>query len=130
MKINIILEKKEKEFSSHMMYDPNSDKKENAKKEEDHERLAEKGFIHIDPEVLRGILKDEEGAAGIDSFLDSEDIEADEEEIRDALDAMDDVGQHEEGDYVLADDKQIVNMSIKEIVQQEVHFVLEKRKKQ
>ena len=41
------------------------------------------------------------------------------------LDAMDDVGQHEDGDYILADDKQII---IK-IIQEEIRFVLEKRKK-
>ena len=33
MKINIILEKKEKDFTPHMMFDPNSDDKKEAEKE-------------------------------------------------------------------------------------------------
>lgn len=119
--IEIIIE----EFESHTMYDPDSDKKKEAKSEEDHEEYAEKGYIHIDPEALRGILKDEGGAAGLDPFLDSDDIEADEDEIKDALEAMGDVGQHEDGDYILADDKEII---IK-IIEEEVKFVLEKKKK-
>ena len=41
---------------------------------------------------------------------------------------MEDVGLHEDGDYILADDKQI-KISIEEIIQQEIRFVLEKRKK-
>jgi len=107
------------------MYDPNSDDIIDAEKEEEHSDAGEDGYIHIDPEILRDILKDEGGAAGIDPFVDSEDIDADEEEIRDALDAMDDVGEHEEGDYVLADEEQIITIMVKEAVR----FVLEKRKK-
>tara|TARA_B100000282_G_scaffold130545_1_gene93590 strand:- start:183 stop:779 length:597 start_codon:yes stop_codon:yes gene_type:complete len=119
------LQKEEKEFQDHKMYDPNSDDVLNAQSEEEHETAAEDGYIHIDPEVIRDILRDEGGAAGIDPFLDSEDIDADEDEIRDALEAMDDVGEHEEGDYILADDKEI----IVKIVKEAVRFVLEKRKK-
>ncbi len=108
-----------------MMYDPNSSDKVDTKTEEEHEKYGKKGYIHINPEVLRDILKDEGGAAGMDPFLDSEDIEVDENEIKDALEAMDDVGQHEEGDYILADDKEVVIKAI----QEEINFVLEKRKK-
>ena len=118
-------DKKNKNFKSHMMYDPNSSDKINAKTKEEHEKYNKKGYIHIDPEVLRDILKDEGGAAGMDPFLDSDDIDADEDEIKDALEAMDDVGEHEEGDYILADDKEVIIKIIKE----EVKFVLEKRKK-
>jgi len=125
MKIKLILEKKEKDFKSHKMYDPNSDEVIDAEKESDHEEYAEKDYIHIDPEVLRDILKDEGGAAGVDPFLDSDDVDADEDEIKSALDAMDDVGEHEDGDYILGDDEQIL---IK-IIQEEIYFVLEKRKK-
>jgi len=119
--IKIIIE----EFKSHMMYDPNSKDKIKADSEDDHNEYAEKGYIHIDPETLRDILKDEGGAAGIKPFLDSDNINAEEKEIRAALDAMDDVGEHEEGDYILADDKQVLIQIIKE----ELKIVLEKRKK-
>lgn len=125
MNIKIIKKILKEEFKSHKMYDPNSDDVIDAKSEEDHEEYAEKGYIHIDPEELRDILKDEGGAAGLDPFLDSPDIEAEAQEIQDALEAMDDVGQHEEGDYILADDKEII---IK-IINEEIKFVLEKRKK-
>ena len=124
MKIKITI-KEEKEFKSHKMYDPDSDDVVDAETEEEHNDAGADGYIHIDPEVLRDILKDEGGAAGIDPFLDSDDIDADEDEIRDALEAMDDVGEHEEGDYILADDEQVI---IK-IIQEEVRFVLEKLKK-
>ena len=124
MKINIILEKKEKDFTPHMMFDPNSDDKKEAEKVEDHEEMVEKGYTHVDPEELRKVLKDEGGASGMDPFLEAlPDI--DEEEIKKILDAMEDVGQHEDGDYILADDKQII---IK-IIQEEIRFVLEKKKK-
>ena len=119
--IKIILE----EFESHTMYDPNSDKKIKAKTKKDHEEFDDKGYIHLDPDILRDILKDEGGAAGIDPFLDSDKLDADQEEIEDALDSMDDVGQHEEGDYILADDKEII---IK-IIEEEIKFVLEKKKR-
>ena len=114
------------EFKSHMMYDPESDKKTKAKSEEDHEEYAEKGYIHIDPEILRDILKDEGGASGMDPFLDSDDLDADEEEIEDALEVMPDVGKHEEGDWILADDEEI----IVKIIEEELKIFLdEKRKK-
>jgi len=124
MKINIILEKKEKDFTPHMMFDPNSDDKKKAEKAEDHEEMAERGYTHVDPEELRKVLKDEGGASGMDPFLEAL-PDSDEEGIKKTLDAMEDVGQHEDGDYILADDKQII---IK-IIQEEIRFVLEKRKK-
>tara|TARA_B100001094_G_C18030381_1_gene719821 strand:+ start:376 stop:855 length:480 start_codon:yes stop_codon:yes gene_type:complete len=121
--MNIIIEKKE--FVPHMMYDPNSEKKEKTEKEEDHDRLGKKGYIHIDPQILRKILRDEGGAAGMKPFLDSDAVNAEEEEIKAALDSMNDVGQHEDGDYILADDKEVLIKIIKE----ELKIVLEKRKK-
>lgn len=130
MKIKITI-KEEKDFKSHKMYDPNSDDVIDAESEEDHDEYAEKGYIHIDPEVIRDILKDEGGAAGMDPFLDSDDIDADEEEIRDALAAMDDVGEHEFGDYILQDDEtsETEDKILIRIIQEEIKFVLEKRKK-
>jgi len=71
MKINIILEKKEKDFTPHMMFDPNSDDKKEAERAEDHEEMAERGYTHVDPEELRKVLKDEGGASGMDPFLDA-----------------------------------------------------------
>lgn len=124
MKINIILEKKEKDFTPHIMFDPNSDDKKKAEKAEDHEEMGEKGYTHVDPEALRKVLKDEGGASGMDPFLKAL-PDSSEEEIKKTLDAMDDVGQHEDGDYILDDDKEI----IVNIVKEEIRFVLEKRKK-
>ena len=118
-----LLLESEDSFEPHMMYDPNSDKKEMTKKKEDHERLGKKGYIHIDPEELRKVLRDEGGASGMDPFLKA--VKADEKAIKSALDAMDDVGQHEDGDYILADDKEI----LVKIIEEEIKFVLEKRKK-
>ncbi len=129
MKISILKEKKD--FKSHKMYDPNSDDVIDAGSEEDHNEYAEKGYIHIDPEIIRDILKDEGGAAGMDPFLDSDEIDADESEIRDALEAMEDVGEHEFGDYILQDDEtsKTEDKIIIKIIQEEIKFVLEKRKK-
>jgi len=118
-------EEKQNSFKTHKMYDPNSDDVIDAETEEDHDEAGGDGYIHVDPETLRDILKDEGGAAGIDPFLDSDDIDADEGEIRDALEAMDDVGEHEDGDYILADDKEI----IVKIVKEAIRFILEKKKK-
>jgi hypothetical protein len=123
MKINLILEKKEKEFKSHMMFDPNSDDKKKAEKPEDHEEMVEKGYTHIDPEELRKVLKDEGGASGMDPFLKAL-PDSNKEEIKKTLDAMEDVGEHEEGDYILSDDKQII---IK-IIEEEMHLVIKKLK--
>tara|TARA_B100000085_G_scaffold283356_2_gene313858 strand:- start:908 stop:1456 length:549 start_codon:yes stop_codon:yes gene_type:complete len=127
MKIKIIINE-EKDFKPHKMYDPKNKDKDykgvDTKTKKDHEDYAKKGFIHIKPEELRQILRDEGGAAGIDPFkLKFGDDK--EKEIKDALEKMPDVGQHEDGDYVLADDKEII---IK-IIQEEIKFVLERRKK-
>ena len=113
------------DFKPHMMYDPNSNKKEMTKKKEDHERLGKQGYIHIDPEAIRKVLKDEGGASGMDPFLKA--LDASEESIKAALEAMNDVGQHVDGDYILADDKEV---NIEEIIREEIRFVLEKRKKE
>ena len=125
MNKRIIIQLLKEEFKSHKMYDPNSEDVIDAESEEDHDEYAEKGYIHIDPEALRDILRDEGGAAGLDPFLDSPDIEAEPQEIQDALEAMEDVGQHEEGDYILGDDKEIII----NIINEEIKFVLEKRKR-
>ena len=43
--------KKNEKFKPHMMYDPKTGKGEMAKKEEDHIRLAKKGYVHDKPKM-------------------------------------------------------------------------------
>lgn len=104
------------EFEPHMMYDPKTGKSEKTNKEEDHHRLAKKGYTHVDPKQLEKILRDEGGASGMDPFLKAigKDME---EEIIKTLDAMPNVGQHKDKDYILQDDENIMvqkeNLSLK-----------------
>ena len=101
------LRESEGEFKPHMMYDPKSDKKEKANKVEDHERLAKKGYTHIDPDEIRKIIgKPQGGAAGMDPFLEEFGKEMKDEIIK-TLEAMPDIGQHENGDYIMSDNKEI-----------------------
>ena len=105
-KKNESLNESEGEFKPHMMYDPKTGKSEKTNKVEDHERLAKKGYVHVDPDVLRKVLKDEGGASGMDPFVKVVG-KGMEDEIKKALDAMPDVGQHKDKDYILDDKKQI-----------------------
>ena len=106
-KKNESLNESEGEFKPHMMYDPKSDKKEKANKVEDHERLAKKGYTHIDPDEIRKIIGDGEGgAAGLPPFLEKFGKEMKDEIIK-TLEAMPDIGKHKNGDYVMKDGKQI-----------------------
>jgi hypothetical protein len=54
---------------------------------------------------IRRALRDEGGAAGMDAL--AEHTEASEEDIKSAMREMDDVGLHEDGDYILHDGKEI-----------------------
>ena len=54
---------------------------------------------------IRKALRDEGGAAGMDAL--KKHTEASAEEIRKAIAIMDDVGRHEDGDYILDDKKHI-----------------------
>jgi len=94
------------EFKPHDMYDPKTGKKEKTKVKKDHERLAKKGYVHVDPKEIEKILNDEGGAAGLDPFLDGIGKGL-EDEILKALGEMPDVGKHESGDYILDDDEEI-----------------------
>ena len=106
-KKNESLNESKDEFKPHMMYDPKSDKKEKANKVEDHERLAKKGYTHVDPaEIIKIIGKGEGGAAGLPAFVKKFGKEMKDEIIK-TLEAMPDIGQHENGDYVMSDKKQI-----------------------
>jgi len=100
------LSESEGDFKPHMMYDPKSKKSEMTKKKEDHERLAKKGYTHVDPAALRKVLKDEGGASGMDPFVKAIG-KGMEDEIKKTLDAMPDVGQHKDKDYILDDNKEI-----------------------
>ena len=95
------------EFKPHMMYDPKTGKSEKANKEEDHHRLAKKGYTHIDPEKVRDVIGDGEGgASGPDPLLKKFGKEM-EDEIMKTLNDMPDVGQHKDGDYILDDGEEI-----------------------
>ena len=114
------------DFKPHMMYCPRSGKSEMAKTKEDHLRLKKKGFVHVDPDDLRDVLKDEGGASGMDPFIKATD--ADEKEIKQALKMMPDVGQHEDKDYILDDDKQIKVVKKKKSVKESIIKVLTEKK--
>jgi len=100
------------EFSTHDMYDPKTGKKYVAKVEADHNRMAKKGYVHLDPKKIEKILRDEGGAAGMDPFLKEfgKDME---DEVKKALKAMPSVAQHEDGDYILDDDKNVNFQEVK-----------------
>jgi len=61
--------------------------------------------MELAPENLEKILRDEGGASGMDPFIDA--INATEQEIKKTLDDMKNVGQHEDGDYILEDGEEI-----------------------
>lgn len=94
------------EFEKHDMFDPKTGQKYVANVEQDHNDMAEKGYTHIDPKKIEQILKDEGGAAGMDPFL-KEFGEEMEEEILKTLKGMPKVAQHEDGDYILDDNKEV-----------------------
>ena len=92
-----------------------------AETKERHLELADKGYTHVDPEKLRGIINKEGGAAGLDAIVDQAD--ASEEEVKKTLDAMDDVATHKEGDLVI-DDGDEVEISEGEICDAGIQYVL------
>ena len=93
------------EFGSHMMYDPKSGDAKQAKTEDEHNKLAAKGYVHVDPEKIRKALEAEGGAAGTDAVVDRTD--SNEKEVKKAMDAMPDVAKHKKGDYIIDDDESI-----------------------
>ena len=94
------------EFEKHDMFDPKTGEKHSANVEQDHKDMAKKGFVHVDPKKIEKILRDEGGAAGMDPFL-KEFGENMKDDILKALEGMPNVGQHEDGDYILSDDKEV-----------------------
>jgi len=96
----------EEEFQKHDMYDPETGEKHKANVEDDHTDMAGKGFVHVDTKKIEKILRDEGGAAGLDPFL-KEFGEEQKKEIEKALEEMPSVAKHENGDYILDDDKDV-----------------------
>lgn len=94
------------EFEKHDMFDPKTGEKHVANVEQDHKDMAKKGFVHVDPKKIEKVLRDEGGAAGLDPFL-KELGDNMEDEILKALEAMPNVAQHEDGDYILSDDEEV-----------------------
>lgn len=96
----------EEEFQKHDMYDPETGKKYDADVEQDHTDMAKKGYTHVDPKKIEKILRDEGGAAGMDPFL-KEFGKEQEKDILKTLEDMPSVKKHENGDYILDDDKEV-----------------------
>ena len=98
-------EEMNEEFEAHDMYDPETGDKKRANKEEDHNELAKKGYTHVDPDKLEDILSDEGGASGLDPLVKGTD--SSDEEVEKTLSGMDDVGKHEDGDYIMDDGEEV-----------------------
>jgi hypothetical protein len=98
-------EEMNEEFEAHDMYDPKTGEKKRANKEEDHNELSKKGHTHVDPDKLKDILSDEGGAAGLDPLIKG--TKSSEEEVEKTLSGMDDVGKHEDGDYIMDDGDEV-----------------------
>ena len=96
----------EEEFQKHDMYDPESGKKYDADVEQDHISMAKKGYTHVDPKKIEKILRDEGGAAGMDPFL-KEFGKEQEKDILKTLEDMPSVKKHQNGDYILDDNKDV-----------------------
>ena len=123
-----IRESKKKKFQKHPMFDPNTGERVDTKKEKDHKDLAKKGYTHVDPKILIKVLKDEGGASGIEPFVKA--TKADEKEIKLTLKLMKKVGQHEDGDYILDDGKEIkIVKEIKKAIIKEILNSLDEKKK-
>ena len=95
----------DEDFKPHMMYDPETGDEEKANKEKDHERLAKKGYTHVDSDEIRDEFEKEGGALGMKNLEKA--TGASEEEIEKTLDGMGDVLNHEDGDLIRADGKEI-----------------------
>ena len=114
------------DFKPHMMYDPKTGKSEKANKEEDHHRLAKKGYTHVDPEEVRDVIGDGEGgASGPDPLLKKFGKEM-EDEIMKTLKAMPDIGQHKDGDYIMDDDKEIQVQKEEKLLKKKIRIRIKK----
>ena len=100
------------EFETHDMFDPKTGEKFVAKKEQDHKDMAKKGYVHVDPKKIEKILRDEGGASGMDPFL-KEFGDNMKDDILKALEEMPSVKKHEDGDYILDDNKDVNLQEVK-----------------
>ena len=115
----------EEEFAPHMMYNPKTDHKVMAKKHKDHVDLAKKGYTHVDPKEIEKALKKEGGAAGLDAIVKI--TGGDKKEVKIALKHMPNVGEHEDGDYILDDEKEVE--IVKEGITVHISEILDEKKK-
>ena len=84
---------------------------------------------HLEKKIRRA-LRDEGGAAGMDALVKHTD--ASEADIKSAMKEMDDVGRHEDGDYILddgdtvdiVDEKKNVGANLKETREQKIAQIL------
>lgn len=93
------------EFEPHTMYDPETGQSKKANKEDDHHRLAKKGYTHVDSKKIENEFEKEGGALGMKNLKKA--TGASEEEIQKTLDGMGDVLTHEDGDLIRADNKEV-----------------------
>ena len=100
------------EFETHDMFDPKTGEKFVANKEQDHTSMAKKGYVHVDPKKIEKILRDEGGASGMDPFL-KEFGDNMKDDILKALEDMPSVKKHEDGDYILDDNKDVNLQEVK-----------------
>ena len=118
----------EEQFAPHTMYNPKTGDKIMTKKHGEHVDLAKKGYTHVNPKELENILKKEGGAAGLDALVKG--TKGDKKEVKLTLKLMKTVGQHKDGDYILADDEEVVIKKVKEVVIKEmIKLILEKKKR-
>ena len=115
----------EEEFAPHMMYNPKTDHKVMAKKHKDHVDLAKKGYTHVDPKEIEKALKKEGGAAGLDAIVKI--TGGDKKEVKIALKHMPNVGEHEDGDYILDDEEEVE--IVKEGITVHISEILDEKKK-
>ena len=118
----------EEQFAPHMMYNPKTGDKIMTKKHGEHVDLAKKGYTHVNPKELEKILKKEGGAAGLDALVKG--TKGEKKEVKLTLKLMKKVGQHKDGDYILADDAEVrIVAEVKKIIIKELAKLLDEKKK-
>ena len=118
----------EEQFGPHMMYNPKTGHKIRTKTHEQHVNYAKKGYTHVNPKELEKILKKEGGAAGLDALVKG--TKGEKKEVKLTLKLMQNVGQHKDGDYILADDAEVrIVTEVKKIIIKELAKLLDEKKK-
>jgi len=118
----------EKQYSDHEMFNPDTGDKIITKSHEQHVDLAKKGYTHVNPKELEKILKKEGGAAGLDALVKG--TKGEKKEVKLTLKLMKNVGQHKDGDYILADNSEVrIVAEVKKIIIKELAKLLDEKKK-